>query len=42
MGRKLEWELSGKSDVPQKMAQAKASMEGLEDRKSTRLNSSHT
>jgi len=30
MGRKLEWELSGKSDVPQKMAQAKASMEGLE------------
>jgi hypothetical protein len=30
MGRKLEWELSGKSDVPQKMAQAKASMEGFE------------
>ena len=30
MGRKLEWELSGKSDVPQKMAQAKASMEGLD------------
>jgi len=30
MGRKLEWELSGKSDVPQKMAQAKSSMEGLE------------
>jgi hypothetical protein len=30
MGRKLEWELSGKSDVPQKMAQAKASMEGVE------------
>jgi len=30
MGRKLEWELSGKSDVPQKMAQAKASVEGLE------------
>ena len=30
MGRKLEWELTGKSDVPQKMAQAKASMEGLE------------
>ena len=30
MGRKLEWELSGKSDVPEKMAKAKASMEGLE------------
>lgn len=29
MGRKLEWELSGKSDVPEKMAKAKASMEGL-------------
>ena len=30
MGRKLDWELSGKSDVPEKMAKAKASMEGLE------------
>jgi hypothetical protein len=30
MGRKLEWELSGRSDVPEKMAKAKASMEGLE------------
>lgn len=30
MGRKLEWELSGKSDVPEKMAKAKASMEGLD------------
>jgi len=30
MGRKLEWELSGKSDVPEKMAKAKASMEGVE------------
>ena len=30
MGRKLEWELSGKSDVPEKMAKAKSSMEGLE------------
>jgi len=30
MGRKLEWELSGKSDVPEKIAKAKASMEGLE------------
>jgi len=30
MGRKLEWELSGKSDVPQKMAEAKKSMEGLD------------
>ena len=30
MGRKLEWELSGKSDVPEKMAKAKASMEGFE------------
>ena len=30
MARKLEWELSGKSDVPQKMAQAKSSMAGLE------------
>lgn len=30
MGRKLEWELSGKSDVPEKMAKAKASMEGLQ------------
>ena len=30
MGRKLEWELSGKSDVPEKMAKAKTSMEGLE------------
>lgn len=29
MGRKLEWELSGKSDVPQKMAAAKASVDGL-------------
>lgn len=29
MARKLEWELSGKSDVPEKMAKAKASMEGL-------------
>jgi hypothetical protein len=30
MGRKLEWELSGKSDVPAKMAEAKKSMEGLD------------
>jgi len=29
MGRKLEWELSGKSDVPQKMAEAKNSMDSL-------------
>lgn len=30
MGRKLEWELSGKSDVPAKMADAKKSMEGVD------------
>ena len=29
MGRKLEWELSGKSDVPQKMAEAKNSVDSL-------------
>ena len=29
MGRKLEWELSGKSDVPEKMAKAKASMDSM-------------
>lgn len=30
MARKLEWELSGKSDVPQKIAEAKNAMAGLE------------
>ena len=29
MGRKLEWELSGKSDVPQKMAEAKGSVDAF-------------
>lgn len=29
MGRKLEWELSGKSDVPQKVAEAKNAMAGM-------------
>ncbi len=29
MGRKLEWELSGKSDVPQKMAEAKNSVDAF-------------
>lgn len=29
MGRKLEWELSGKSDVPEKMSKAKASMDSM-------------
>ena len=30
MGRKLEWELSGKTDVPEKMAKAKAATEGFD------------
>lgn len=30
MGRKLEWELSGKSDVPQKIAEAKSAMSGFQ------------